>query len=340
MFQFTTTTIINENKDFTSGKVLFEGSDGVLKIKRHNNFKKENVLAIYKRAATDPKLAKVSFTIPGTLKAGFYRVALYVRLSGNNNSYYANDFVFKGKPFYIEFEVKTDNETATTVAARIVENARKYMLMVYENDLLKVSNSGATLNIEAVDEYQRFTKADIEMFNSKAGIEAMGGYFGQYESLIKGNVTEVGAEGFGTFTQLVKDLRLPTAANTRWTKIVQDETPIPGAKYNQYTIYYCVNRGVLGGDAVGEVVKSRTTHVFYVNTAVASTFETALQEIGTLITVTDGTVTQDLPENVDVLAGNGLQMDKNKLSVKLEGDTLTSSAKGLKVTDNKFQPKG
>ena len=65
MYQFTTTTVINENKDYTTGsEPLFKGEAGVLKIKRHNNFKKENVAAIYKRAATDPQLAQIQFTIP------------------------------------------------------------------------------------------------------------------------------------------------------------------------------------------------------------------------------------------------------------------------------------
>lgn len=296
MFQFTTTTVINENKDFTNkSKVLFEASNGVLKIKRHNNFKKENVLAIYKRPATDPKLAKVTFTIPGTLKAGFYRIALYVRLSGNNNSYYANDFVFKGKPFYIEFEVKQDNETASDVAARIVKNAKKYMLMVYENDLLKVSNAGAVLTIEGVDEYQLITRADLEIFNTEAGIETFRGYMGAFETLLEGTMVQQGEAGFGTYSHIMKDLRLPTAANTRWISIVQDERPIPGAKYNEYIIYYCVNRGIMGGDAVGDVTRSRTTHVFYVNTNVASEFENALKVVGSIITVVNGTVTPDLP---------------------------------------------
>ena len=73
-----------------------------------------------------------------------------------------------------------------------------------------------------------------------------------------------------------------------------------GAKYNQYTIYYCTNRGVLGTNAVGDIVKSRTTHVFYVKSDLASTFETALQKIGTIVPVTGpgtadpGTVQDDL----------------------------------------------
>ncbi len=309
MFQFTTTTVINENKDFTTGKApLFEAEDGVLKIKRHNNFKKDNILAIYKRAATDPVLAEVQFTIPSTLTAGYYRIALYVRLSGNNNAYYANDFVFKGKPLFIEFEVTEDNEAAATVAARIVENAHKYMLMVYENDILDVASSGSTLTITAVDEYQRITKAELQYFNSEAGIQAMGGYMGEFENILTATVVEYGAEGFGTYSHIIKDLRLPTAANTRWTRIVQDETPIPGAKYNQYTLYYCVNRGIMGSDAVGEVVKSRTAHVFYVNTNISDDFETALAEVGTVVTISDNetgdydeseTLPDDFTANID-----------------------------------------
>jgi hypothetical protein len=52
----------------------------------------------------------------------------------------------------------------------------------------------------------------------------------------------------------MKDLRLPTAANTRWTAIAKDDMPVFGGHYNEYVIKMCVNRGIMGGDAVGEVV--------------------------------------------------------------------------------------
>ena len=87
---------------------------------------------------------------------------------------------------------------------------------------------------------------------------------------------EQGKEGFGTYQWILKNLRLPTAARTSWTAINADEAPIIGAKYNEYVIRYCVNRGIMGGDAVGEVTKSLTTHVFYVNQSVSASFETAL----------------------------------------------------------------
>lgn len=300
MFKFVTTTIVNKNEDFQNpGKpLIMQAGENEMKIARHGNFKKANTLAIYKRAASAPELAEVKITIPSTLKAGFYRIALYVRLSGNNNSYYANDFVFKGKPFYIEFQVDSDNETASVVAAKIVKIAKKYMTMVYEKDLLEISAQGAVVDIKAIDEYQRLTKVELQWFNTEAGIETFRGFMGQFQKYPATiQVVKVGKEGFGTYSYLIKDHRLPTAANTRWTGIIKDETPIPGATYNQYSIYYCVNRGIMGGDAVGEVTKSITLHVFYVNTAMASQFEQALAKIGDVTEVT-GILKDELPADV------------------------------------------
>jgi hypothetical protein len=84
-------------------------------IKRDFKFLKDNVEAIYKRAATDPVLGQLTIdlsnaTAPTTADRVF-RVALYIKLSGSQNSYYANNLLFKGKPFYIEFLWKV-GETA------------------------------------------------------------------------------------------------------------------------------------------------------------------------------------------------------------------------------------
>lgn len=275
MFQFTTTTVINNNVE--GDGVRFSGKSGVLNVKRHNKFKKENVVAVYKRVASDPEMAEVTLDL-NSLEAGFYRIALYIRLSGNNNSYYANDFVFKGKPLYIEFESK--GEAGSELCDKVIKIANKYISMVYENKLLDLSKNGTVLKIKGVDEYQRITKAQLEKFNKDAGIETFRGYLGAFEVVKDATVVKVGKEGFGTYSHLLKDLRLPTAANTRFTRILQDEAPIPGKKYDQYTIYYCVDRGILGGDAVGDIVKSRTTHVFYVNQDVVSDFNSALTNAG------------------------------------------------------------
>jgi hypothetical protein len=103
----------------------------------------------------------------------------------------------------------------------------------------------------------------------------------------------VGHEGFGTFRQITKDLRLPTAANTRWNRIALDETPMPHGKYTEYIIKYCVNRGIMGSDAVGEVTKSLTNHVFYVESAVIDEWEQALEDAGILEKADVETVNKD-----------------------------------------------
>ena len=94
-----------------------------------------------------------------------------------------------------------------------------------------------------------------------------------------------GNEAFGDFAHIVKDFRLPTAANRRWQGIAEgdvmggepnDDKPLPTGKYTQYTIQYTSERGVLQQSALGGLGVSRTVHVFYVESGAVSAFETAL----------------------------------------------------------------
>ena len=295
MFQFTTTTVINSNEDYTSGlKPLWkaeeakEGKPAHMNIKRHLNFIKDNVVSITKAEYTPSKNAKATLDISKLGKTeGNFRIAMYIKLSKSSaNSYYANDLVFKGKPLYIEFVWK-QGEAAADVAKKIKDTVKKYMLAVYEKDLVKVSVSDTTkVVIEGVDEYQRFERVDIEEYVKEEGMSMLGKYQVVKSAMTEAHKTdagydanftiEQGKEGFGTYQWILKNLRLPTAARTSWTAINADEAPIIGAKYNEYVIRYCVNRGIMGGDAVGEVTKSLTTHVFYVNQSVSASFEASL----------------------------------------------------------------
>ena len=296
MFQFTTTNVINTNQDYTTGKALWSTQEGdehkpaSLNIKRVNKFLAPNVVAIYKALASDPSMAKVTIDlsqIAGTAGES-YRLAIYVGLTqASQDSRYANDLILKGKPFTVDFVWKA---TAADVAKNLAKTIDKYAVMVYGEKLLNVSYSGTFLTIEAVNEYQRFRKVNVEKFDAAA-------YFGRGEynavrtledlskqssnAALTGTVEGyfVGKEGFGTYSYLLHNLRIPTAMRTRAFGVNLDENPIIGAKYNQYTIHYCADRGVLGTNAVGDTVKSVTTHVFYVNQSVASEFEEALTKI-------------------------------------------------------------
>lgn len=103
---------------------------------------------------TPENLAKVTFdlnqvkTIVGANSfTGDYRIVLYLGLSMNSqDSFYANDFVYKGKPFYIEFPVK-NGDTPGDVVERIAKIANKYTLLVAQEKILNV-----TTNVETEDD--------------------------------------------------------------------------------------------------------------------------------------------------------------------------------------------
>lgn len=300
MFKWTNTLIVNSNLD-SSGKTKWsaqpENTDsgvvGSFEFKRVNKFLKPNVVHIYKRAASDPVLGKVTFTMDNQ-GVGNYRVALYIRLSGSQNSYYSNDFVFKGRPLMYEFAVKDASATAADIAkeaARVIEKIQT----IYGDHWIKASANGNNLVIEGMDEYQLFTKAEIQKFDPTLNTALVGGEFVTIATALPAgdpdydgvNTIVKSKEGFGTYWMILKDLRLPTLEARRFAALNEEELPVAGAKYNQYTIYYCKERGIMGGDAVGEVTKSMTTHVFYVKEDLAADFETALGNIGTVEAITD-----------------------------------------------------
>lgn len=304
MFQFTGTYLINSNLD-SSGKPRWTSQaedtmqDPVVKgsfnVKRVNKFIKDNVVSIYKRVGYNPVLDTVTFTIEND-GVGLYRIALYIRYEGNRNSFFANDMVFQGKPLWIEYEIKDNSESANDIAARIVKNAGLYKQM-WDNKVFAISAAGNIVTIAAMDEYERFLRADIEKFmtndNTCACSDVCSCSYRVTKSAKPADDPEYDAEntithgkvGFGTYSNLIYDLRLPTMEARRFAGINQEELPIPGALYNQYTLTYCKRRGILGSDVVGSPSKSLTTHVFYVNQAISDEFETALANVGTIQTV-------------------------------------------------------
>ena len=345
MFQFTTTTLINDALDYTTKLPRWEIKNKTLQIKRVGNFKKANVVAMYKRAYSAPVLAKAVLDMTTITQAsGVFRIAMYIRLSGNQNSYYSNDFVFKGKPLYIEFEKKT-GDTAVQLATKVANQIKKYQ-RAYDFKHFNVSVSDNNLIIEAVDEYQRFTKMDIEYFDPdlrEIACTCAEGAFAVIASAKEAgaegfdskNILTQGREGFGTYQNIIKDLRIPTLDVRRYEAPLQDEVPIINGKYSQYTIYYKVDRGLMGGAAVGQQVTSQTTHVFYVHDSVAAEFEAALATLGTVteekkpIVITSGVT--DITNMVR--AGT-----KKELTPSIEGGSIvvyvsaTTTADWLTVT--------
>lgn len=311
MFKYSVTSVINTIKDYTTDLPLFEGlggetqTDGTvledrLKIKRGLEFKKSNVQAIYHRgyrAAVNPEYKVALDTVAAT--PGIYRISLYVTLSGSQDERYANTRVLKGKPIFVEFEVTAKENTAALVADKVVAITKKYLQMVYEDKIINIVKDSTTgIIIKGISGEQRFSKVALEKWENNDWTvldESINGVPGT-----KITVTAIGDNGFGTYRNIIKDLRLPTAANTRWTHIAQDEIPVVGGIYDQYTIVYCVHRGVLGSDAVGDDVTSVTEHVFYVKSDVKSVWETALSKLGDITPVDASTTVKDVAEPTEL----------------------------------------
>lgn len=310
---FQTQTIINSNLDPDSSKLNGKGTDNTylfksdktnidgvevdaLKIKRDFVFVKNCVKAIRKRAGYNAVMCKATIdfadtTLLAALKAGgaktYCRLDIYLGVEGAEPYIYSTPWVQKGMPFWIEFTVKEADEAAT-IAKNVADMLKKNHVFLCDKDLINVSVSGGKLILEGATEYQRFRKIEISTF------DAYDDYADKVAELdpTKTTATDIklderGKNSFGTYSQIIKDLRLPTAANYQWTHIRQVETPIVGAIYNQYIIEYEALATNDGLHAVGQRMTSHTVHVFWVknDAELISAWETALGTVGTVVDV-------------------------------------------------------
>lgn len=308
---FQTQTIINSNLDpdssklngkgtdntylFKSGKINIDGVEvDALKIKRDFVFVKNCVKAIRKRVGYNAVMCKatIDFTDPtflDALKVGgaktYCRLDIYLGVEGAEPYIYSTPWVQKGMPFWIEFTVKKTDEAAT-IAKNVADMLKKNHVFLCDKDLINVSVSDGKLILEGATEYQRFRKIEISTFDAYDDYADKVAELDPTKTIVTDiiKLDERGKNSFGTYSQIIKDLRLPTAANYQWTHIRQVETPIVGAIYNQYIIEYEAPATNDGLHAVGQRMTSHTVHVFWVKNddGLISAWETAL---GTVVDV-------------------------------------------------------
>lgn len=290
---FQTQTIINSNLDPDSGKgvKLFEAANGVLRIKRDFNFYKDKegygkVCAIRKRAGYDAVLckaevdfAKLESTLIPTSGVTYARFDIYLGVEGAEPFIYSTPWVQKGMPFWVEFTVKA-GDTTTKIAENVAKLIKTNHIFLQDKDLINLTVDGTKLVLEGATEYQRFRNIEINKFSMKDDYSEKVAELG--DANIK--LVERGKNAFGTYSQITKDLRLPTAANWQPYHIRKVETPIVGAIYNQYIIEYVAPATNEGLGAVGQKLESTTTHVFWVKNdeSLITEWQTALGELGTI----------------------------------------------------------
>lgn len=277
MFTYTNTVVINSDTDELSGLVKFEGKNKQFRVKRVGRFDKDSVKYVTKRVGYKGIISTATFTPPtAPTTAGaedFYRIELFMRLSGSQASTMATAAtVYKSKPIHIEFKV-AHGDTVSAIADNMVKAVRFYQQNLYPYIKASKDKSNKVI-ISGTDEYEVFNKAELQKLVS-ATVSVYPDDQNQYKKVSEAVIAN-GKEGFGTYTYIMKNLRLPTLEALRFASPTQDEMPVMGMLYNQYTLEYCKDRGIMGSDAVGDTVTSITHHVFFVRQDLSLAFEEAI----------------------------------------------------------------
>lgn len=307
MFNFTTQTVYNSIVATEGAKDrnlwVVSGKKPALRI-GNTRFDAADVLDIQVKNPTPENLASVTFDMSKILldqnsvdNEITARVALYLGLSMNSqDSLYANDFVYKGKPLFVEFPVKK-GDTAAAVASKVKSVADKFFLFMFEEKILDVTVNSGNVTFTGVNGYQIIKKAALQVYNPAAKQIDCCSDQGEYEDVIvgvpviytaengvvtltnnkldeNGNVvalnadTEVaiapGIEAFGDYNWIIHNLRLPTLANTNFWAPTRMEMPAVGQVYTQFIVRILKERDGIMGEIVGARGTSVTTHVLYV----------------------------------------------------------------------------
>ena len=397
MFDFTTTTFVHDADMIEAFPGSATGQTSKALRIENKIFKYEDIVAIYRNPYVAPANAKLKVDVEGFMTSiastseysdgKRFKLDFYLKRSGDNNSFYSNDFVFKGKDFHYEWTKKQNT------AAKVAKMINK-IIKLYGDVYLKVYTEEDTeLDREVLvfenDNYGIFTEAELKVYLADASdcctfreggwstVDALpselhycntentcttprvpyktsednedyyqeavpaGGSTPATPQLGGWLVSYYGVNGFGTYEQLLKDLRLPTMENFRWMSPTASEMPIPGNKYVQYTIHQISCRGVLGGSAVGEVTHSKTTHVFFVPTCgcgdsgdLDAVMQTAIVNagMGNLLLSTD-TSTVGANQTATLMAGPALTSDPVSDPSQVENFTHDLSIKADVVNE-------
>ena len=282
MFNYTSTQIISVANTQAAKAIAFFNTDAA----------KANITKIKKTPYSAAVKTKVTFDLATStpfVANNYYRLELFVRLNDNAQSDYSNSLVFKEKPVYFEFQAPDTafdaTETAALVAAFNADQAR------YGYPVLKASASSTIITIEGINEFQTIVDAYISKWETATALDSYKGDFTRMTAPA-GTITK-GKVAFGSYEWILRNLRLPTMENRRFTSPNELEMPVPGVTYNQYIIYYKKDRGILGGAAVGQVTSSETCHVFYVNSTLTTDYCTVLDNLVSTINASNLTLTLD-----------------------------------------------
>ena len=194
MFNFTTQTVYNQISTTGAKKNLIDNSgDSKTPSLRIGNtrFDAADITSIQIKGPSAEQLASVTFDMADVIPQEgetTARIVLYLGLTmGNQDSFYSNALVYKGKPFYVEFPVKS-TDSADAVAKKVKAIADKFILFqTGEKDKIldvtytatpavdadpgnnvEAADAVGTVTFTCVNGYQIIKKAAIQTYDPKA----------------------------------------------------------------------------------------------------------------------------------------------------------------------------
>lgn len=285
MFDFQKEVIINSNvleDGVTPRFKAMTGAVNLFRVLRCADYRKEGLIdgVVYKTMYNKGVAPSVILNVPTDV--GIYRVIVGFSLDGKYLSDYAYPWYKFGKPIMAEFELDASNLTdAQEIMIKAIEMAipENYRFArVTKVDTNKVKISG-------IDSHQTIKVAELQLAdNNGCPADACNEwtYVTVFDALSKANRKDSYVPNemeVGTAAWIQENLRFPSYPNLRYDALNEEEYPVKGGLYVQYSFGYCSpRRGLHGQGTVGQALKSITTHTFYVLSSIADEFETAIKE--------------------------------------------------------------
>ena len=290
---FSTTTIVNS----LAPKATEVAAKGILRVGKGVDLVGKKITAVYKTAGHEPSMCKAVIDLAGL--SGNYRLDVKLGTDGAVPLIFAAPYAQNGTPFWVGLNLTGTNDIAA-IAKDI--NDRKLFVMgdvllvarvATANDKIGETAQTGKLILEAVSEHVRFRDIKLVKFTD---FDASTGALEKTE-VVEGKVVimDKGVNGFGTYSHIIKDLRLPTGANLAFNHLREDETPAPGVLYTQYVIEYEAPSSIRGTQVVGSINTSHTQHIAWVASSNVTAFDGLLSTAGVASNKID-TVTVNLTQ--------------------------------------------
>lgn len=304
--------------------------EGVFRVLRCADYTKSAVKdgKIHKTFGTKGKVAQVEINLApladSVTEPMQYRILVDISLENRYYSDYKYPWSEFHKPIMAEFEV-TPGMDAKAIAEAAKKSLKLYIPSDYKYAVVTLPDAAGKLVLRCSDPYQVIKAVKVQYLSEEGCMHGCANPV-YYDKAVEVNITKNVAP-FATGEWLTENLRFPTYPNLRYASVNDDEKPIRGATYVQYTFdYVSPRKGLSGQGTVGQALTSVTHHVFYVLDSLASKFDEAISKIGeivpmngTIVILNGGKEENEITVTINQIMGNQVSL-KATFSEQKEGN--------------------